>query len=236
MVKLNKLPLYMDVGDNKIYRKQWLCSILDDNRVSALLCCGAQKKLLRDLCAEITKNAHVLQIGIAFGNEISAVYDKVHKLGKMDVFDVSQTQISMAAERYKNTDIAFTNYDAILPWDEKYDVVICYNLLHELPLKTRQKVMDNVLNSLTKGGKAIFIDCAEPHSFHPLKWLLFIYNRLYRPFAESLWQKSPEEFCSAKNEYRWNHSYYQLGRYQKTVAVRKILSNEDVTKLTKMFK
>jgi SAM-dependent methyltransferase len=127
------------------------------------------------------------------------------------------------------------NYNAALPWDEKYDVVICYNLLHELPLKTRQQVMDNALNSLTNGGKAIFVDYAEPELWHPLKWPLFLYNRLYHPFAESLWEKPLESFCMLKDEYRWHHTYYCGKLYQKTVAVRKILSSDDVVKLTKLF-
>jgi len=235
MAKINNLPPYMRVLANKTYGNKILSGICDDTRIVALRSCWASKKIIKDMLRDITKNAHVLQVGLTFGDEIMQVYKKIEKKGKMDVFDVSDIQVEMARERYKDTNITVMNYNAALPWDEKYDVVICYNLLHELPLKTRQKVMDNVLDSLTNGGKAIFVDYANPEPWHPLKWPLFLYNRLYRPFAESLWEKPLESFCGKKDEFRWNHTYYCGKLYQKTVAVRKILSSEDVVKLTKLF-
>lgn len=236
MNELNKLPLYMNLHANQIYQKRGLCSVLDDDRIARLSSFYAYKKIIKDLLKDITKNAHVLQIGLTFGNQISAVYDKVHKHGKFDIFDLSETQVEMAKERYDNCNINIMNYNAALPWDEKYDVIICYNLLHELPLKTRQKVMDNVLNSLTNGGKAVFVDFAEPEFWNPLKWPLKMFNRLYRPFSESLWEQPLEDFCLQKDAYRWNHSYYHGGMFQKVVATRKILSSDDVIKLTKLFK
>lgn len=236
MFDINKLPPYMNIHSNKIYHKRGLCGILDDDRVARLNSFYAYKKIIKDLLRDITKNAHVLQIGLTFGNEISAVYEKVHKHGKFDIFDVSEDQLEMARERYEDYNINIMDYNATLPWDEKYDVVICYNLLHELPLKTRQKIMDNALRSLTNGGKAIFVDFAEPEFWNPLKWPLFFFNRLYRPFSESLWQEPLENFCELRDEFRWNHIYYHGRLFQKVVATRKILSSDDVVKLTKLFK
>ncbi len=236
MLKSNQMPPYMEVFSNKMYTNRSLCGVLDDGRIARFNSFYAQKKIIRDLLKDITKNAHVLQIGLVFGDEISEIYNKVHKLGKLDIFDISETQVDMAKERYDNCNINIMNYDATLPWDEKYDVVICYNLLHELPLKTRRKVMDNALSSLTNGGKAIFVDFAEPEFFNPLKWPLLLCNRLWRPFSESLWNEPLENFCSLKDEFRWNHSYYHWNMFQKVVATRKILSSDDVVKLTKLFR
>lgn len=236
MFGLNEMPPYMYLFSNKIYYKRGLCGVLDDGRVARFNSFYAYKKIIKDLLHDVTKNAHVLQIGLTFGDEISAVYEKVHKNGKFDIFDISEIQVERAKQRYENYDINIMNYNAALPWDEKYDVIICYNLLHELPLKTRQKVMDNALNGLTNGGKAIFVDFAEPEYFNPLKWPLFLYNRLYRPFCESLWDEPLENFCSLKDKFRWNHSYYHWHMFQKVVATRKILSSDDVVKLTKLFR
>ena len=190
---------------------------------------------IKELLKDITKNAHVLQIGLTFGKQIDAVYNKVQKQGKLDIFDLSETQIKRAAQKYAHHNMTITNYNAALPWDEKYDVIICYNLLRELPLKTRQAVMDNLLDNLTTGGKAVFVDYAEPEAWNLLKYPLKWFNRLYRPFAQSLWQEPIENFCSKKDQFRWQHTYYHGHMFQKTVAIRKILSNEDVLKLTKMF-
>lgn len=235
MAELNKLPAYMNVLFNRLYSKPVLSRVCDDNRIVKLFHLGADNKILQDLLSEVSKNAHVLQIGLTFGPEIDAVYKKVCRKGKLDIFDISEEQINRAGEKFAHHNMTLVNYNASMPWDEKYDVIICYNLLHELPLKTRCTVMDNILDGLATGGKAVFVDCCEPKWWHPLKYPLFLFNRLYRPFAESLWQEPLENFCSKKDEYRWYHSYYQGKRYQKVTAVRKILSNEDVRKLTKLF-
>lgn len=228
-------PAYMNILFNKIYANSKLCEILDDSRVVQLSNFFAVDKLIKDLLRDIPKNAHVLQIGLTFGKQIKAVYDKVHKRGKLDIFDLSTTQIDLAARKYADYDMTITNYDATISWDEKYDVIVCYNLLRELPLKTRKTVMDNILNGLTTGGKAIFVDYAEPENWNPLKYPLKWFNRLYRPFAESLWLQPIEDFCSQKEQFRWHHNYYHGHMFQKTTAIRKILNSEDVLKLTKLF-
>ena len=234
-MKQKKLPPYMQILFNKIYDNQRICGVLDDNRIVKLTDFFATEKLLKDLLRDVPKNAHVLQIGLTFGKQIDAVYNKVQKQGKLDIFDLSETQIKRAAQKYAHHNMTITNYNAALLWDEKYDVIICYNLLRELPLKTRQAVMDNLLDNLTTGGKAIFVDYAEPEAWNLLKYPLKWFNRLYRPFAQSLWQEPIENFCSKKDQFRWQHTYYHGHMFQKTVAIRKILSNEDVLKLTKMF-
>lgn len=236
MKNLNPLPPYMKIFANRVYENKFVCGFLDDNRIANLRSLWCQNRIIEDMLHDIPKGAHVLQIGLTFGDETARVYEKVKKRGKLDIFDVSETQIALAKEKYAKLDIEISNYNAALPWDEKYDAVICYNILRELPLKTRGKVMDNVLNSLTTGGKAVFVDCSEPSWFNPLKIPLFLYNRLYLPFAESLWNEPLENFCPQKDGYRWYHTYYGGGMFQKTTAIRKILSNEDVRKLTKLFK
>lgn len=232
---MNELPPYMKVLFNKVYGNRLISGILDDPRVVALTSCGTSSKIVNDVLHDVTKNAHVLQIGLTFGKEISAVYDKIKKHGKLDIFDVSEMQIELAKDKYLDNEICISNYNAALSWDEKYDVIICYNLIGELPFKTRRAVMDNVLSALTNGGKAVFVDCAKPEMWNPLKYPLLWFNRLYRPFAESLWEQPIESFCTKKDEFRWHHTYYRGHMYQKTVAVRKILSGEDVLKLTKIF-
>ncbi len=234
-MKQKKLPPYMQILFNKIYDNPRICGVLDDTRIVKLTDFFATEKLIKDLLRDVPKNAHVLQIGLTFGKQIDAVYNKVQKQGKLDIFDLSETQIKRAAQKYAHHNMTITNYNAALPWDEKYDVIICYNLLRELPLKTRQAVMDNLLDNLTTGGKAIFVDYAEPEAWNLLKYPLKWFNRLYCPFAQSLWQEPIENFCSKKDQFRWQHTYYHGHMFQKTVAIRKILSNEDVLKLTKMF-
>ena len=235
-MKMNDKMPYMEVLFNKIYDNKVISGIFDDDRIVSILSLGIRKKIIKDLVKDIPRNAHVLQIGLTFGNQINELYEKICSKGKLDIYDVSEVQILRAKEKYSHHNIEISNYSATLSWDEKYDVILCYNLLHELPLKTRQMVMDNILNGLAKGGKAVFVDYAEPSWWNPLKWPMFVFNRLYQPFAESIWEKPLESFVSNKNDYRWQKVYYRGKMYQKVVATKKILSNEDAKKLTKLFR
>ncbi len=236
MKKFSSIPLYMNVLYNRLYSNKSLCGVCDDSRIVNLRTLWHNKRIVNDVVHDIAKNAHVLQIGVTFGDEIATVYKKVCKHGKLDVFDVLPEQIKRAKEKYYTDNIDFIDYNAALPWDEKYDVVICYNLLRELPLKTRQEIMDNALAGLATGGKAIFVDYAKPEPWNILYWPLLWFNRLYQPMAESMTNQPLESFCKSKDEFRWHHKYYCGRLWQKTIAVRKILSNEDVRKLTKLFR
>ena len=236
MTKENKMPDYMDVFANRIYSNDFWSSVCDDERITTLRTLFSNDSLVIDLAKEVSKNAHVLQVGLTFGNQIETVYSKVYKQGKYDIFDISDTQIRRANEKFGPGNLNIIKHNAVEPWTEKYDVVICYNLLSEVPPKTRNKIIDNVLASLTKGGKAVFVDCCQPDKWNIWKFFLKIYNLLYRPFALDLWKTPIENFATEKDNFRWHHVYYSGRRYQKVTAVRKILSSEDVRKLTRMFR
>jgi SAM-dependent methyltransferase len=236
MTKENQLPEYMKVFSNRIYANEFWSGVCDDERVTTLRTLFSNDSLVIDLAKEVARNAHVLQIGLTFGNQIETIYRKICKHGKFDVFDVSDTQINRAKKKFIHYNLNIIKHDAAKPWEEKYDVVICYNLLSDVPLKTRSKIVDNVLASLSKGGKAVFVDCCRPDKWNVWKPLLKVYNLLYRPFALDLWETPIENFATNKDDYRWHHVYYGGRRFQKVTAIRKILSSEDVRKLTSMFK
>ena len=73
---LNKLPEYMDIGTNNQYKHSILSAVFDDSRVEAISNLGLSKRIIKEILKDITKNAHVLQIGLTFGNEIAAVYER----------------------------------------------------------------------------------------------------------------------------------------------------------------
>lgn len=231
-----KMPDYMDVYFNKIYANDFWSGVCDDERVVILRTLFSNDTLVIDLAKEIAKNAHVLQIGLTFGNQIETIYRKVCKQGKLDIFDISDTQIKKANQKFGHYNLNIIKHNACEPWTEKYDVVVCYNILSDVPPFTRTKIINNVLSSLSKGGKAVFVDCCEPEKWNFWKPFLKIYNLLYRPFALDLWKTPVEDFATYKDDFRWHHVYYSGRRYQKVTAVRKILSSEDVRKLTSMFR
>ena len=237
MSKKEKQPDYMNVFSNRLYHNEFWSSVCDDERVTAIRTLFSNDSLVIDLAKEVAKNAHVLQIGLTFGNQIETIYRKVCKQGKYDIFDISDTQIKMAEKKIgPHYNLNVVRYDAREPWTEKYDVIICYNLLSDIPLRSRTMIIDNVLSALSKGGKAVFVDCCQPDKWNFWKPFLRVYNLLYRPFALDLWSHPIEYFTSFKEDFRWHHVYYSGRRYQKVTAIRKILSSDDVRKLTSMFR
>lgn len=236
MTEETKMPDYMDVYFNKIYANEFWSGVCDDERVTVLRTLFSNDTLVIDLAKEVAKNAHVLQIGLTFGNQVETIFRKVCKQGKYDIFDISDMQIKKAEQKFGQYNINIIKHNASESWTEKYDVIICYNLLSDVPPLTRTKIVDNVLSSLTKGGKAVFVDCCEPEKWNFWKPFLKAYNLLYRPFALDLWKTPIEDFATRKDDFRWHHVYYSGRRYQKVTAIRKILSSEDVRKLTSMFR
>lgn len=232
----NNVPEYMNILCNKIYQSKTLSDIFADDRIVNIESMFSYNEITKDLLRDISKNAHVLQIGLTFGNRIEKIYEKVCKKGKLDIFDISKLQIQLAQDKYKHFNIAISDYNAAIEWDEKYDVIICQNLLKEVPIITRKRIIKNILNGLTKGGKAIFIDTHRPSWWHPFKWFIFLKNRLYYPFAESLWNQQLKDFSDDKDAYRWYYKFYRGKAIQKVIATKKILSSDDVKKLTKLFK
>ena len=102
----------------------------------------------------------------------------------------------------------------------EYDTIICHFLLHELPPQTRTKILNNIIKALKPGGKAVFIDYHLPSPFNPLKYFIRAINRLYQPFAESLWKSSIKDMTPHAETCSWSQQTYFAGVYQKVVATK----------------
>ena len=104
-----------------------------------------------------------------------------------------------------------------------YDAVVCFMLLSEVPSATKSKIINNALQMVKPGGKVIFVDWHNPLYYHPLRYVVRMYNRLYNPFVERLWDREIDTYVSAelKPEFIWRKSTYFGRMFQKLVAVRK---------------
>ena len=200
-------------------------SIALDNRFSANLRTFFQYgKLVSSLLKNIRKNQSVLQMGLVFGNEIDMVAQAVGAYGQYDIIDVNPLQISRNKEKYGDIYPCvhiFQQDAATFDSSMKYDVVICFLLLQELPPVTKGKVINNALNALKDGGSAVFIDYHNPVFWHPLRYWVRMYNRLYHPFAEKLWDREIDTFAKNKTDFVWLKSLFFGGMFQKVVAVKK---------------
>lgn len=72
-----------------------------------------------------------------------------------------------------------------------------------------------------------FIDYHNPERYHPLRYLVRMYNRLYHPFVEKLWDRDIDTFAENRMDFVWRKSTYFGRMFQKVVATRKELLVDD---------
>ena len=184
---------------------------------------GYNNKLADSVCDEINYQSYVLQIGATFGKQIEKIAAKIGPYGSFDLIDVSKTQIERCQNKfiYSYPKINLLHQDAAEAINGSYDVVVCYMLLHEVPDPTKHKIVENALRAVKVGGKAVFIDYHNPSEWHPLKYIIRAFNRLYQPFAESLWKNEIKSFADNSQDYTWKKTLFFGRAYQKVVATRK---------------
>lgn len=222
--KVVKIPAYVREIYGKFYSNKKLCQLMDDERIASMLSMGSHKKIVADVVKEISTNSSVLQIGCTFGRQIEAVAEKIGAYGKYVIADVDPAQIERCRSKSIYQKIDFQVYDAATPFNEKYDTVIVYMLLHELPPTTKSKVINNALDCVEEGGKVIFVDYHQPSKWNVLRFLIKPFNRLYQPFAESMWTTNIESYAHHKRHFLWRKKTYAGKMYQKLVAVRQVPS------------
>lgn len=216
------IPLYQRLFYSKLYNNYKLSKILDNDFLLNLLTFGTHKKLVEACCDEVDTHSKVLQLGGTFGNQLSELAEKVGYYGRLDVIDINRTQLNRLEEKYETPypQMHFIRGRAEDEIEKKYDAVVCYMLLHELPIASKAQVIENALHAIHDEGKVIFIDYAQPNYWHPLRYVVRMFNRLYQPFAEKLWDRSIDSFVSDNLDYVWRRSRYFGGMYQKVVVTK----------------
>jgi len=217
------VPLYQRFFYSGLYNNLKLSRLLDNKWLLNLITFGTYNKLVEACVDEVETHSSVLQLGATFGNQLGEVAEKVGYYGRLYVMDVNRTQLNRIEEKYETPypQMSFVRQNAEEPTGNKFDAVICYMLLHELPIASKVKVVENALNSLKENGKAIFIDYSQPVYWHPLRYVVRMFNRLYQPFAEKMWDRTIDTFTSDSLDYIWHRTCYFGGMYQKVVAIKR---------------
>ena len=217
------IPLYQQEFYSCLYENKFLTKLFNHQRFLNILTFGYSKKLADACIAEVNPHQQVLQLGATFGDQLGQLASKIGVYGSLDVVDVSLTQLRYVRSKYRFTYpyMNFINRDVTVPFSGKYDVIICYMLLHELPLPTKSKLINQILSNLAPEGKVVFIDYNNAVWWHPLKWFVKIFNRLYQPFAERMWQTEIKDYIVNRNSYEWHKTTYFGKMYQKVVITRK---------------
>lgn len=221
-----KLPAYLDFIYGDIYNDKDRCSALDSNFRCGLRTFFQYKKLVNAAVRELQMNQSVLQIGVVFGNEIDETAMAIGAYGQYDIVDINPLQVERINEKYwkiyPGMKVFCQDATKLKPKGQ-YDAVLCFMLLSEVPSATKVKIVNNALKSVKPGGKAIFIDWHQPLYYHPLRYVVRMYNRLYHPFVERLWDRDINTFADPeiKTLFIWRKSTYFGRMFQKLVAERK---------------
>lgn len=217
------VPDYQREFYSWVYTNQKLCKFLDKPFVCNLLSFGNRNKMISSCVAEIEPKDTVLQMGLTFGSQIEAVAEKIGIYGEYDIADVSPTQIKRCRDKYeyKYPFMHFISQDASEVFEKKYDVVLCYMLLHEVPPVSRKNIINNALASVSPKGKVIFIDYNKPSKWQILAPIVKLVNRLYQPFAENMWMREIRADVKDHAGYNWRKKTFFGSMYQKLIVSKK---------------
>lgn len=215
-------PPYLKNIYGWLYKKEKYYNLLDNAYVLNILTLGAHYVLTKELTKEIYPHSQILQIGATLGSQIEKTYSVLDTAqnGSYTIVDILPDIIEKKQKKHFQHKISWITADASKTIKGTYDTIICYMLLHELPPRTRAKILNNLINALTPNGKIIFIDYHQPSSYNPLKYLIRAINRLYQPFAESLWKNSIKTLTPEAEKCTWSKQTYYGGLYQKVVAAK----------------
>lgn len=221
-----KLPAYIEYIYGDIYTDPAKCMAQDSTFLCYLKTFLQYKTLVNAVSQELRQNQSVLQFGITNGNQIDEAAMAIGAYGQYDIVDINPLQVSRANEKYWKVYQClkiFKQDAANLNLKGSYDVVICFMLLSEVPSATKTKIINNALKMVKPGGKVVFVDWHTPLFWHPLRYLVRMYNRLYHPFVERLWDRDIDTFAAPETraQFMWYKNTYFGRMFQKTVAVRK---------------
>lgn len=223
MTKTNKIqvPAYLKTVYSWLYLNPKVYNFFDNSILLNVLTLGYHSRLAEEVKKELSAQSNVLQVGVTLGSQTEKAYSVAGMLGEYTIVDVVQKMLVNYEEKHLEQRIKYVCANVAKSIKGEYDTIICYMLLHELPPVTRAKVLENIINALKPGGKVIFIDYHMPSSYNPLKYFIRAINRLYQPFAESIWKDAIKTLTPNGDLCSWSKQTYFGGVYQKVVATKR---------------
>ncbi len=216
------VPEYLTSVYGRRYFHPWLAAVFDSKKIAAPATCFLGGKLTKSVTNEIIEGDDVLQLGVASGDFEREVASKMNGKGTYCIEDVSPAHIDAMKPRVSPwLNVVIKERDFTVPDNKRYDVVIGWFSLHELPDTRKKAALKRAFNALKPTGKMIFVDYAAPKRFHPLKPVLKTFNRLFEPFAESLWYNEIESFAPKTDKLIWAKKTCFGDLYQCVIAQRR---------------
>ncbi len=214
------LPAYLQDTYRWAYLDRRNQRLLDRPLVVNAILWGNYRRLVDWALAELPEGASALLPACVYGDFCQQLADRVGPRGRLVVADVADNQLEGAAPKLSGRPWAeLRQADAALPPAGRFDRVICFFLLHEVPDEVKGRIVQSLLSSLTPGGRAVFVDYHRPQPLHPLRPVMSLVFDGLEPFAKGLWRQEIQTLAgSAGADLRWRKETLFGGLYQKVVA------------------
>ena len=220
------VPAYMtEVYDWAYVDPKWVRA-LDHIWVVRILLFLNDQRLMRAYLNEIKPGMRVWQLAHVYGDLVTRAAQKVGPKGSFHLTDVTPIQIehghrkldSMGWTKVIRSDAA--NFDGVKSVD--YDLICSFFLLHEVPDEKKYEIVNNMLDKLPKGSKAVFVDYHNPAKWQPIRYILKVVNHYLEPFANALWENEISHYAkNMAHHFTWRKKTFFGGVYQCTVVEHK---------------
>tara|TARA_R110002096_G_scaffold73444_2_gene174118 strand:- start:10380 stop:11081 length:702 start_codon:yes stop_codon:yes gene_type:complete len=188
--------------------------------VSAILW-GQYRRLSDLVLTRIARGDRVLQLACVYGDLSQRLAVQVGPAGGLDIVDVAPIQIANARRKLAGMDWARTSVaDAATTRADRFDCVLSFFLLHELPDPLKRRVVDAALAAVVSGGRAVFVDYARPTPWHPMRPVMAAVFALLEPYAKAMWHMPIVALASRPQDFSWRRETRFAGLYQVVVAER----------------
>ena len=215
------IPDYLERYYWWAYLRPTSLRVFDHPAVVSAILWGQYRRLCDAVLGIVRPGERVLQLACVYGDLTPRLRDRLGTQGRLEVVDVAPIQIdNLAAKLGYDPQVALRVADAAAPGTGRFDVVLCFFLLHEMPDDQKRRVVGAALDRLVSGGRAVFIDYAQPAWWHPIRPIMWAVFALLEPFAATMWRGNIRSLSSTPDRFSWREKRMFGGLYQIVVAER----------------
>ena len=210
------VPDYLvDIYDWAYVNPKW-AAWLDHRMVVRILLFGNDAGLMRVYLDEVRPGMRVWQVAHVYGDLVQRVAARVGPQGKFLLTDITPIQIEHGHNKLAAFPWARVIRGDAATYDSgtDYDLICSFFLLHEVPEEKKHQIVDNLLEHVPPGGKALFIDYHRPAWWQPVRWILKSVNTWLEPFADALWQHEIQDYASHPEKFSWRKRTFFGDTYQ----------------------
>lgn len=208
---------YVHPNAVKLFEREWL--------VSAILF-GYYTRLRDAALANLgqTVRGRTLQMACVYGNLTPHLIERLAPDARLDVIDILPVQLHNLTRKLEpdpRVNLSLCDASALTAPDARYDQVLMFFLLHEMPEAVRLEAVAEAVRVLKPGGRLVLVDYHRPVRWHPVTPLMRLVFRHLEPFAFALCEHEIEDFLPATARIaRIERQHFFGGLYQSLVLTK----------------